>query len=302
MRYLTTLTFILFQLVSNGQTNIVSKKLINLSQIPYWKNISKNDTLIDNYSYLDSLNFYFIKYRSDSLIINGFTIEPKYGVNFPIVILNRGGNREFGAWTVGSLIEWGSPIARAGYIIIASQYRGNSGSMGKDEFGGKDVNDVLNLIPIVKEIPQSDTSRIGMYGWSRGGLMTYIALTKTTKIKTAIIGGAPTDLIEELERRPEMEKVYEELIPNYTTNKSIELKERSAIFWTNKLCKTTSYLILHGKSDLRVDYSQAVEIEKKLKANHLKTYIKIFDGADHILSQNKIEKNRIILEWLKQNL
>jgi dipeptidyl aminopeptidase/acylaminoacyl peptidase len=171
------------------------KKLINLSQIPYWKNISKNDTLIDNYSYLDSLNFYFIKYRSDSLIINGFTIEPKYGVNFPIVILNRGGNREFGAWTVGSLIEWGSPIARAGYIIIASQYRGNSGSMGKDEFGGKDVNDVLNLIPIVKEIPQSDTSRIGMYGWSRGGLMTYIALTKTTKIKTAIIGGTPTDLI-----------------------------------------------------------------------------------------------------------
>jgi dipeptidyl aminopeptidase/acylaminoacyl peptidase len=302
MRYLTTLTFILFQLVSNGQTNIVSKKLINLSQIPYWKNISKNDTLIDNYSYLDSLNFYFIKYRSDSLIINGFTIEPKYGVNFPIVILNRGGNREFGAWTVGSLIEWGSPIARAGYIIIASQYRGNSGSMGKDEFGGKDVNDVLNLIPIVKEIPQSDTSRIGMYGWSRGGLMTYIALTKTTKIKTAIIGGTPTDLIEELERRPEMEKVYEELIPNYSTNKSIELIERSAIFWTNKLCKTTSYLILHGKSDLRVDFSQAVKIEKKLKANHLKTNIKIFDGADHVLSQNKIEKNRIILEWLKQNL
>lgn len=302
MKYLIVITFILFQLGTKGQTNLVSKKLVDLKNIPYWKSISKNDTLIDKYSYLDSLNFYFIRYRSDSLIINGFTIEPKFGIKLPIVILNRGGNREFGAWTVGSLIEWGSPIARAGYIIIASQYRGNSGSMGKDEFGGEDVNDVLNLIPIVKELPQSDTSRIGMYGWSRGGIMNYIVLTKTTKIKTTIIGGAPTDLVKELERRPEMEKVYEELIPNYTSNKSIELEKRSAIFWTDKLCKTTTYLILHGKDDLRVDYSQAIDIEKKLRANQLKTYIKIFDGADHVLSQYKLEKDRIILEWLKQNL
>ncbi len=300
MRIFITLSFILFQLVSNGQAKLESKKLISLRQIPYWKNISKNDTLLD--TYLDSLNFYFIKYRSDSLLINGFTIEPKFGIKSPTVILNRGGNRDFGAWTVGSLIEWGSPIARAGYIIIASQYRGNSGSMGKDEFGGDDVNDVLNLIPIIKEIPQSDTSRIGMYGWSRGGIMNYIVLTKTDKIKTAIIGGAPTDLIKELERRPEMEKVYEELIPNYTTNKVIELEKRSAMFWTDKLCKTSTYLILHGKNDLRVDYSQAIDIEKKLRANNLKTSIKIFDGDDHVLSQNKIEKNRVVLEWLKQNL
>lgn len=174
--------------------------------------------------------------------------------------------------------------------------------MGKDEFGGEDVNDVLNLIPIVNEIPQSDTSRIGMYGWSRGGIMNYIALTKTSKIKTVIIGGAPTDLIKEIERRPEMEKIYEELIPNYTTNKLIELEKRSAIFWTDKLCKSTTYLILHGKKDLRVDYSQAINIEKKLKANKIKIHIKIFDDADHALSQNKEEKDRIILEWLKQNL
>jgi dipeptidyl aminopeptidase/acylaminoacyl peptidase len=302
MRFLILLSFILFQFVSNGQTILVSKKLVDLRQIPYWKIISKNDTLVDKYSYLDSLDIYYIKYLSDSLTISGFTIEPKFGAKFPTIILNRGGNKEFGAWTVGSLIEWGSRIAKSGYIIIASQYRGNSGSMGKDEFGGEDVNDVLNLIPVVQEIPKSDTSRIGMYGWSRGGLMTYLALTQTSKIKTAIIGGAPTDLIKLLKQRPEMERVYEELIPNYATNKSIELEKRSAIFWTHKLCKTTSYLILHGKSDQRVDYSQAVEFEEKLKSNQLNTKIKIFEGADHGLSECKEEKDRIILEWLKLNL
>lgn len=292
----------MFQFVAYAQTSILSKKRIDLKQIPHWTTVSKNDTLMDKYSYLDSLNFYFIKYRSDSFIINGFIVEPISGTKLPVLLFNRGGNREFGALTVGALIEWVAPIAKAGYVIVASQYRGSPGSMGTDEFGGQDVHDVLNLIAVVNEIPQADTSRIGMYGWSRGGLMTYIALTKTTRIKTAIIGGGPSDLMKELERRPEMEKVYVALIPDYASNKPAELTKRSAIFWPDKLCNTTSYLILHGKNDARVHYSQAVDLAKQLKAHHLETQITIFEDADHVLSQHKAERDRIILAWLKQHL
>ena len=91
-----------------------------------------------------------------------------------------------------------SEISSKGYVIIASQYRGNDGGEGQEEFGGKDVNDVLNLIPLLSQVPSADTWRIGMYGWSRGGLMTYIALAKTTKIKAAVVGSGVTDLIKAL--------------------------------------------------------------------------------------------------------
>jgi hypothetical protein len=47
-------------------------------------------------------------------------------------------------------------------------------------------------------------------------MMTYLALTKTDKIKGAIIGAAPVDLVRDLERRPAMGKyVFAPLILNY---------------------------------------------------------------------------------------
>ena len=151
-------------------------------------------------------------------------------------------------------------------------------------------------------MPRVDSTRIGMYGWSRGGIMTYLALTKTNKIKTAIIGGAPTDLLSLLDQRPEMEKVYTELIPNYLTNKKTELMNRSAIYCTDKLCRTTSYLILHGKNDWRVDYLQAAKIVSELKLQNVKVENVFYDNADHIINEYRADKDAQILSWLKQNL
>ena len=41
-------------------------------------------------------------------------------------------------------------------MVVASQYRGNAGGEGKEEFGGKDVNDVLNLLPLLESLPKAD--------------------------------------------------------------------------------------------------------------------------------------------------
>ena len=54
----------------------------------------------------------------------------------------------------------------------------------------------LHLIPLLESLPQTDTSRTGMYGWSRGGLMTYLALTKTHRIRAAVIGGGMSDAFD----------------------------------------------------------------------------------------------------------
>ena len=43
-------------------------------------------------------------------------------------------------------------------------------------------NGLLSTISVLKEINKADTSRIGMFGWSRGGMMTYLALQKSDKI------------------------------------------------------------------------------------------------------------------------
>lgn len=147
-----------------------------------------------------------ITYLSDGLKVNGYLVVPKQGNQLPCVIYNRGGNRAFGALTDGQAAVGLGKIAREGYIVVASQYRGNSGGEGREEFGGADVHDVLNLIPLLEAIPQADTSRIGMYGWSRGGMMTYLALSRTDRIAAAVVGAGMADAFDTVKRRPKMEK------------------------------------------------------------------------------------------------
>ncbi|MDB9837193.1 prolyl oligopeptidase family serine peptidase, partial [Flavobacteriaceae bacterium] len=219
-----------FGFAQNGK--LLSKRLADISKTPIWTEISQNDTLKKEFKHLDNIEFYFITYQSDSLKIKGIIVEPKKEGKYPVVIFNRGGNRDFAQLTVGTLIMYASKLAEQGYVVIGSNYREN------DEFGGAEINDVLNLTETVKEIEKADSNCIGMFGWSRGGMMTYLALQKSDKIKTAIIGNGPTDLFGLISDRPIMEfKVIAECVPNYLDNNESELKKRSVIYWADELDK-----------------------------------------------------------------
>lgn len=287
----------------SSQGRLISKTEMNVRQTDYFKNIAGDLQLNEQYRYIDSLDFYQVSYLSDGFHINGFVVAPSH-VNtlLPVVIFNRGGNRNFASIGIETLLEWIAPIARAGYIVVASQYRGGGGSDGNDEFGGNDVNDVLNLLPVLSEWPGADTQRIGMYGWSRGGMMTYLALSKTKRIKAAVIGGAPADLAAELTLRSKMEDLYGLLIPGYAGNKTAELRKRSAICWPEKLCPSTHLLILHGKKDVRADYKQARAMFDTLHALRRPVQLKLFENGDHIISNNRRVKDEMIINWFRQYL
>jgi dipeptidyl aminopeptidase/acylaminoacyl peptidase len=86
-----------------------------------------------------------ISYSSDGLKINGFIVRPNKSGRFPCIIYNRGGMKDLGSIDDFRLVRFMSVIASWDYIVIASQYRGAMGSEGADEYGGNDVNDVMNL-------------------------------------------------------------------------------------------------------------------------------------------------------------
>jgi dipeptidyl aminopeptidase/acylaminoacyl peptidase len=89
-----------------------------------------------------------IAYRSGGLRIVGFIYKPKHttGRKLPAIIFNRGGTADFGAIEPEELVTfyfW----AKEGFVVLASNYRGGGGSEGVDEWGGRDVDDVMNLMP-----------------------------------------------------------------------------------------------------------------------------------------------------------
>jgi dipeptidyl aminopeptidase/acylaminoacyl peptidase len=247
---------------------------------------------------VDEVAFFRIKYLSDGLKVTGYLAMPKKTGKYPCVIFNRGGNREFGALNPGSVVRILGEVASWGYVVVASQYRGNAGGEGREEFGGSDVNDVLNLVPLLSHLEEADTSRVGMYGWSRGGMMTYLALTRTTRIRAAVVGSGMADALMITSKRPEMDTVFAELAPGYWKNRDSVLKARSAVYWPEKICMTTPVLILTGSADRRVSPDEQMEMVRKLYEIKHPVRFELFEGGQHSLAEHREEVNHGIRNFL----
>jgi dipeptidyl aminopeptidase/acylaminoacyl peptidase len=252
-------------------------------------------------NYKDSINVYGITYLSEGLKVKGFIAAPKQKGNYPVIIYNRGGNGDFGKLGFSYVNHVLGKIAKEGYIVVASQYRGNDGGEGEEQFGGDDVNDVTNLIDILPEILNTDTTRIGMYGWSRGGMMTYLAHAKTNRLKAIAVGGAVSDLTKSI-TRPDMEQVFKNRIPGYLQNKDAELNKRSVIKWVNKLPKNVPVLLLHGSADWRVDVSQTYNLAQEFQKEGIPYRLMIFEGADHGITEFRDEVYRQVVNWFDRFL
>jgi pimeloyl-ACP methyl ester carboxylesterase len=125
---------------------------------------------------------------------------------------NRGGFGEKGAIDRFNAKGIFGQIASWGYVVFASQYRGNAGGDGKEKLGGDDVNDILNLMDLAGEISFADNRNWGMEGWSRGGMMTFLALRKRKDVKCAVLIGAISNLKQIADDNPKMKEKYKGLI------------------------------------------------------------------------------------------
>lgn len=270
-------------------------------------NFKKIFSKTDFNRYKESMDCITFKYKVDELIVDGYLIKPKAQENLPILIYNRGGNGRFGSMVFGSLFNKLFPIAENGFAIIGSQYRGTLGKkviLGQyDEFGGSDVADVVKLLSFIPDIESVNPDKVGMYGSSRGGMQTFLALQKMPAVKAIAIQAGVSDLLRELKFRPAMEEVYKIRIPNYATNKVAELEKRSVLKWVDKLDKNIPILIQHGDQDTKVSVENARWLAQSLtKLKHIHK-LSIYEGEGHGWSpKTKPVVIKELADWFHQHL
>jgi dipeptidyl aminopeptidase/acylaminoacyl peptidase len=260
------------------------------------------------FAMIDQVEIREITYLSDGLRVKGFIVAPKKEGRYPVLIWNRGGCREsIGVMTAYFVARWLAPFASWGYVIVASQYRGAAGGEGKDEFGGADLNDVLNLFPLLDAVPKADASRIGMAGFSRGGLMTYLALTRTDRIKAAMVASSLVDVDFRIDaaRRKELglpghdleDFCLRQVIPNYDQNREEVIEARSPIRWPARFNRKTPILIIHGTSDWDALASGSLEMAAALLKLKHPFRLLMLEGGQHDLVQYDEEVNRATKAW-----
>lgn len=241
-----------------------------------------------------------ITYTSDRLEVKGYISYPlDKSKKYPCIIWNRGGLGNKGA--IDSFTARGifGQLASWGYVVLASQYRGNDGGEGQDEFGGDDVNDVLNLIHLADEIENADTTKWGIEGWSRGGMMTYLTLLKNPNFKCAVLVGAISDSKGYVITNDNRNSIYKKLIGEENFKKKLE--ERTVINFVDKLPKIP-YLIMHGKCDDTVPVEQSIKIVEKFKELNYDYKLVLFDEGDHFLKKHRQEVDEMRRKWYEKYL
>lgn len=202
----------------------------------------------------------------------------------PVLLFLRGGNRDFGRLDEGNLAKIFAPLAKKGYVVIGTQYRGAEGGEGKDEFGGRDVDDVLALAEVARARPDADPNNVFLYGVSRGGMEAYLALRRGLAVNAAVVHAGVADLEGALATRPMFETMYEELIPDYKRTRAAALRDRSAVFWADEL--RVPLLLLHGTADWRVPAAHVLKVAEKLQAANREYGLILYSGDNHGLTKN----------------
>lgn len=138
---------------------------------------------------------YYVSYLSDGLKIYALMTVPngeKPATGWPVVIFNHGYIPPNVYRTTERYVNYVDQIARNGYIVFKSDYRGHDRSEGTSGSIYTQPNytiDVLNAVASVKRYPDADPNRIGMWGHSMGGYITLRAMVVSSDIKVGVIWG-----------------------------------------------------------------------------------------------------------------
>ncbi|MBN1810393.1 MAG: alpha/beta fold hydrolase [Anaerolineae bacterium] len=252
---------------------------------------------------------YIASYLSEGLKIYALLTVPrgeKPASGWPVVVFNHGYIPPDQYRTTERYVAYVDGFARNGYIVFRSDYRGHGSSEGEpsSSHSAPDYTiDVLNAVASLKQYPNADPGRIGMWGHSMGGGITLRAMVVTEDVKAGVVWAgtvaSQADLIEWRQRRdadrptvtpdpdrPGGPRGFQEMIDAFGT------PEENPEFWAS--ISPNAYLadlsgplqLHHGTADESVPvefsenlYAQLIEIDER-------TELYIYEGDNHNISNS----------------
>lgn len=245
---------------------------------------------------------FLFRYPSDGVYVKGFISLTPNNQNQPLLILLRGGNKKFGL--LNPAIDLAS---YKDYTTISTTYRGGV-SEGEDEFGGKDVKDVKNLIDYIPYLEQTlqvcfQPKQTFLLGASRGGMQMFLTLARypeiQRKINKIVSLSGMLDVQHQIEERPDMKELFvNEFGLKIGENEETWIKQRNPILAVPLIRKDLPILILQGDKDLRVSPAQGYHMVERLQENGNQVTYSEVPGGDHTL-YNFPDRMDFIVGWLE---
>jgi dipeptidyl aminopeptidase/acylaminoacyl peptidase len=219
------------------------------------------------------------------VIVNAFTFIPKkyQTAKLPLLVYVHGGiHGDFNMASLHIIRE----LVEQGYAVIAPDYRGStgygSGFWRLIDYGGLENEDVFaGKQWAVENLPNIDPQRVGILGWSHGGMISLMNVFNHPQDYRVVYAGVPvSDLVARMGYKGPS---YQELFSApYHLGKSAadnvnEYKRRSPAWNAEKL--QTPLLVHTNTNDEDVNVLEVEHLIQALKAAGKKFEYKIYENA-----------------------
>ncbi len=249
-----------------------------------------------------------ISFKSkDGTQIHGFIVMPpnfQIGKKYPTLVQIHGG--PVGQYRNEFMFDWQIFTAH-GYVVVGVNPRGSSGrgeAFSKAiyaDWGNKDAQDILAGVDYVVAQGIADASRLGIGGWSYGGILTNYTIARDKRFKAAVSGASAANILAGYGTDAYVRDYEQELgVPWKNLNKWLHLS--FPFLHADRIVTPT--LFLCGEQDAEVPLLNSEQMYQALKSLRIDTELIIYPGQYHEISKPSYLRDRLerYLAWYDKYL
>ena len=293
-----------------GKTAILSSTALSPAEVfalegQKLRPLSKSNDALLNQLKLASVEETRFK-SSDGTEIHGFLMRPTTAPmgRSPTVLRIHGGPQS--QFSASFSAEW-QIFAASGYAVVAANPRGSTGR-GQEfakgiyaAWGSVDVQDVLAAVDDAVSRGVADPVRLGVGGWSYGGMLTNYTIASDRRFKAATSGASISNILagygtDQYIRDYEMElgKPWEKL--------ETWMKVSYPFYHADRIVTPT--LFLAGDKDFNVPLLNSEQMYQALQSQGIDTQLIIYPGQFHGINRPSFVRDRMqrYLDWYAARL
>ncbi|MBI3664595.1 MAG: S9 family peptidase [Acidobacteria bacterium] len=250
----------------------------------------------------------YVKFKSkDGTEVAGFLFKPPaYNpeMKYPTLLRPHGGPVGQYEWSFDFTAQL---FAANGYVVLQPNPRGSSGYGQKfsqaifADWGNKDYDDVIAMVDYAVAKGIADPARLGVGGWSYGGIMTNYVITKSGDRFKAAVSGASEALYVTNYGHDHYQKLWEW---------ELGLPWQARALWEkispyNQVEKiVTPTLWMGGEKDWNVPIINSEQMYQAMKRLGRTTQLVVYPGEHHGIAKPSYLKDRFerYLGWFGQHI
>jgi dipeptidyl-peptidase 4 len=218
--------------------------------------------------------------------LNGWMLKPANfdpAKKYPVLFCNYGGpGSQQVANRFGATNFWHQLLAQRGFVIVSVDNTG-TGYRGEEfkkktylQLGKYEIEDQIDAAKYIGSMTFIDKNNIGHWGWSYGGFMSSLAITKGADVFTAAVAVAPVTSWRYYDN------IYTERYMRTPQENAAGYDDNSPINYTNKI--KGKYLIIHGTADDNVHFQNETQMISALVKSNTDFDMGYYPNKNHGIS------------------